>query len=194
MPKQPARAVAGKLWFMWNKAYYRIMQFYRALTAVITEEDRKFLQQYLCHREEELFFSMALPEQRHSLNTACCAKKMAMDYGGRINEKQLVRAALLHDVGKAAGDMSPVDKSLAVLADAAFPQRARSWAKKGRGGRIANLRHALYVYYHHAEISYEKLSALGLSDIAEIAARHHKAPAESDPLELLLLRKADAEN
>lgn len=179
---------------MWNKACYRIIQFYRAVTASTDEKDRQFLQKYLNQAEQQLFYSMALPEQRHSLNTACSAEKMAAGYTGRIDETRLIRVALLHDVGKAAGDMSPVDKGLAVLLDAAFPQSARSWAKKGRGGRIANLRHALYVYYHHAEISYEKLSALELSDIAEIAARHHKAPAESDPLELLLLRKADAEN
>ena len=172
----------------------RIKQVLQALTAQIETADYLFLEKWLAPDEKELFFAMSLPEQRHALNVAYSARRLSWRIAN-VNQELLLRSALLHDVGKIYGDMSIFDKIIAVLADAFVPQKARSWARFGREeGWLQNVRHALYIYFSHAELGRDKLLALGLTEIAAIVAQHHKAPAENDPPELLLLRKADELN
>ncbi len=167
-------------------------QFFQAVFAQLEAADYLYLAEYLTAGEQALFFGMSLPEQRHALNVAYTAEHLAQDTA--VDVWLLRRCALLHDVGKTRGDISTVDKVIAVIADGCCPVLARQWASAGKAGWVQNTRHALYIYFNHAELGRDKLLKLGLRELAEIIAKHHKAPAEDDPLELLLLRQADERN
>ncbi len=91
---------------------------------------------------------MSLPDQRHALNVAYTVLKLTHDKQPAV-KRLLVKSALLHDIGKIQGDISVADKVITVLADMFFPEIGRSWGQYGRGGSLANLRHAFYVYYYH---------------------------------------------
>ena len=171
----------------------RIRQFVSAVTAKITETDIAFIQQHLNRQERHLFWAMSVPEQSHSLNVAYTALKLAQTEP-KVDAVQLIKCALLHDVGKRAGDISTVDKIVTVLADKLAPNWARRWGKAGRGNKIRNLRHAFHFYFYHAQYSAERLIEIGLPDIAEIVRKHHEAPTNDDLPELRLLRKADDAN
>jgi hypothetical protein len=107
----------------------------------------------------------------------------------------LMRCSLLHDVGKIKGDVSTFDKIITVIAHKLVPHWAYEWGRLGRGSKFDNLRHAFYIYFHHAERSAALLVAQGTTGIViEIVKKHHQQPATYDPLELVLLRKADNEN
>lgn len=171
----------------------RVKQVWYAIRAKIYPYDKAFIHQYLNDKEAALFWQMNLPDQRHSLNVAYSAIDLAQNEK-KVNRRLLIRCALLHDIGKMRDDVSTVDKIITVLAHNLAPQWAEAWARLGRGSTIDNLRHAFYIYFHHPQISSGKLRAIGLFEIAEIVQRHHKAPEDHDPLELVLLRQADELN
>ncbi|MPN10188.1 hypothetical protein SDC9_157483 [bioreactor metagenome] len=169
----------------------RIRQGLAAWTARITPEDHIFVENHLNAKEQGLFWRMNLPDQRHALNVAYTSKQLAAHQAG-INQNLLLRCALLHDVGKVYGDVSTLDKIITVMAHKLAPQWAKQWGREGRGGKIRNLRHAFYIYFHHPARSASFLQAIGASPAeVEIIARHHKAPAKNDPPELGILREAD---
>lgn len=169
----------------------RVKQFFAACTASISPVDRLFVARYLEQAEQALFWGMNLPDQRHALNVAGTARQLAAG-SPAVDLLLLTKCALLHDVGKVSGDVSTADKILTVVAHSLAPQWARQWGRAGRGGRLQNLRHAFYVYFHHPDRSAALLRQAGVSEaIATIVARHHAAPAEQDPPELIILRQAD---
>lgn len=168
----------------------RVKQVVAALTARVEEADRRFVEQHLEQKQAALFWQMNLPDQRHALNVAYTASKLAA--GQAVNPELLIQCALLHDVGKIKGDVSTADKIITVLLDTVAASWAKAWAKPGRGGKIDNLRHAVYIYYNHAARGAAMLQAAGVSvELAGIVARHHEAPAAGDPAELALLKQAD---
>lgn len=172
---------------MWR----RIRQVVAAVTAQITAADRTFVAEYLTPGEQALFYGMNLPDQRHALNVAYTAITL-LAAEQSVDRRLLLRCALLHDVGRMQGDASTADKVLTVIMHKCLPRYAKRWARLGRGGRLANVRHALYVYFHHPVRSAALLRAAGTeAAVTDIVARHHAAPQTDDPPELLLLRRAD---
>ena len=172
------------------KMLSRINQFVAAVKAKITPADNDFIGGELTPDEQGLFYGMSLPDQRHALNVAYTALGLAANR--ELDLQLLVRGALLHDVGRQRGDVSTGDKIITVLARRVAPHRARRWARAGKGDRVANLRHAFHVHFHHPERSARFLAAIGEEQaLLDIVRRHHEAPAEDDPQELTLLRQAD---
>lgn len=169
----------------------RAGQVLAALTAKIEDSDRAFIKLWLGRREQNLFWAMHLADQRHALNVAYTAIRLAEEQKSFIDKEKLIRCCLLHDVGKVRGDISTLDKIIAVLMHRCAPAWSERWGVRGKGNPLKNLRHAFYIYFHHARRGRDKLLALGLTELAEIVAKHHKAPAEEDPPELTLLREAD---
>lgn len=172
----------------------RVRQVWSAINARVTPADEYFVRQHLRERELALFWAMSLPDRRHVLNVAYTAIRLA-EGSESLDGKLLIRCALLHDVGRQNGDVSTIDKIIAVLLHKLLPRAAKTLAREGRGGRVANLRHALYVYFNHPQRSAALLQTAGAEEILiAIVARHHKAPADGDPTELVLLRQADGLN
>ncbi|WP_122626827.1 HD domain-containing protein [Lucifera butyrica] len=172
----------------------RIKQFITALTAKITPADRAFVKQYLTPAEERLFWQMNRPDQRHTLNVAYTVLRLIAGRA-QIRRFVLIKSALLHDVGKTKGDVSTADKVITVLARRLLPGPAARWGRPGRGGRFANLRHAFYIYFHHPARGAQLLKQAGTeAAVVEIVAKHHAAPVEEDPPELIILRQADDKN
>lgn len=167
----------------------RIKQFYRAMTARITAADREWVQESLPPEVQELFYAMHPADQYHALNVA----KTAMDLWTAEpagDRDLLLRAALLHDVGRVKGDLDVMGKVLAVVVEYFFPGKARQLGQADDGW----LGHMMHVYYHHPEMGALKLEALGLMQEAAIIRFHHAPPREKEPPELKLLRAADELN
>jgi putative nucleotidyltransferase with HDIG domain len=175
-----------------KEMFNRIKQVFAALTATVTQKDKQFVDLYLDSQAQQLFWGMNLPDQRHVLNVAYTSLKFAESHP-KVNCVLLIRCALLHDVGKRKGDVSTIDKIITVIGYWLLPSWSKEWGRLGRGSKLNNLRHAFYIYYHHANRSAIMLQGIGESrQVVEIVAKHHKTPADSDPLELILLRKADS--
>lgn len=171
----------------------RVLQFFHALTAHLCESDHVFVRRYLRDGECVLFYAMDVIDQRHALHTAYTALELARGEND-IDETFLVRIALLHDVGRVKGDLGLWGKVAVVLLDRCLPHFSRRAAALSRESIFGFWRHALYVYYHHAEIGSEKLRLLGCVKEAFAVRLHHSPPESSEPAELCLLRRADSMN
>ncbi|MBI5158022.1 MAG: hypothetical protein HZA58_08440 [Acidimicrobiia bacterium] len=129
----------------------------------------------ILHGEAARLFAAQRPmDQHHALRTARQVEIAAP------HRPDLVRAALLHDVGKAHSDLGVVGRSLASLcALARIPTR----------GRFA-------AYLDHGRLGAADLAAAGESGIEVAFAAHHhvtESPAAIDPSDWALLRTADGE-
>ena len=170
----------------------RIRQFFHAVFAKVSTEDKAFLEQNLSMGQQALFYGMSLPDQCHALRTAHTAIALAEKAAEKVDLHLLVRCALLHDVGRRDGEFGVFWKCFAVLFAALFPSQAQAYGDGAHGEGV--LHRKMRVYYHHAEIGADMLLREGFAAEAEIVRRHHKAPAEDDPPELRILRMADEMN
>ena len=172
----------------------RIRQFFRAIRARLTEDDDRYLSRHLSREEKDLFFAMHRADQYHALQVAYTAERLAEKESLPINKRLLIRAALLHDVGRVKGDLDIWGKVFAVLFKACCSRLSRKWAKDEMAGPLRRFAHVLFVYYHHPELGAKKLQSLGLRQEAELAGKHHLPETPEDTAELRLLRRADELN
>lgn len=156
-----------------TKWHRRIKQFIRAVSASIKAQDMGFLNQYLDNRMLELFFKMDVVDQRHCLDVAYTLKK---NYPQLTDD--LIRACLLHDIGKQVSLISLWKRIFYVL----LPPK-----------KIKNTNNELNVLAWHAEYGFKIAEQSGLSSyIAEIIRFHHDKPAKNKDIKLLQL--ADEQN
>ena len=166
--------------------FKRILQFFRAVTARVSVDDGKYISTHLNAEEQKIFFAMSVADQVHSLRTAYTIERLVIEDKRGVDREFLIRCALLHDVGRRAGDLTIKGKIFVVLITSLAPKFAERLEINGN--------HALYVYHNHAEIGARKIQQIGLFKEAKIIAKHHAPPKADDPIELKLLRLADNEN
>lgn len=170
----------------------RVKQVLSAIWAKITPQDETFVAKHLNQSECKLFWQMSLPDQRHSLNVAYTVLELA-DELAESDQPVLIKAALLHDVGRKQGDVSTPDKIIAVISRAVFGRKVtQKWGRQGRGSFFHNLRHAFYVSANHPEIGAELLRSAGTEEqVVNLVRFHHHPAGCADSQELNLLRRAD---
>lgn len=164
----------------------RIRQFISALTAKVEPEERKLVNRYLDKSEQQLFYRMSVVDQRHALDVCFLVMEALAGRDDYAEHNVVIKAALLHDVGKLAGELTLFDRSLIVILELLLPQKMADWACEGRGSFIANCRHALYVALHHAERGAEDLLKIGTPrEIVELVKGHHQVEITTWQMEIL---------
>jgi hypothetical protein len=78
-----------------SNIFYRSRQFTRSLRPRIEADELGYIRDLLSSSQAQLFFKLPLFEQRHALNV--CQTLVKAGFG---NDRELLQAALLHDVGK----------------------------------------------------------------------------------------------
>ncbi len=120
--------------------------------------------------EGALFWRQSPADQRHAHTTM----RRAAVY---TEDRSVLRAALLHDVGKAASSLGPIARSVATLLDVL-------------GIRLP---HGMGLYRAHGEIGAEALESLGAEPLVVDFARRHPDPdpRSSNPTAWRILLEAD---
>jgi hypothetical protein len=188
--------------FSWRRfaatACYRAGQFFRALVARPSAGDEALAQQMLSGRERALFQSMSLADKRHAL----AMWRTLLDAGQA--DRELLKAALLHDVGKnlradgtrRAWGIPLPHRVLIVLLEAWRP---------GLLSRLADAHprsifHPFHVYLEHPRHGAALAQAAGCSPLTvSLIRRHHEPPETATPRSredklLALLQRADSQN
>jgi hypothetical protein len=135
-------------------------------------ETQLWIGSLLSRAEARLFWEQAVQDQAHAAAVATFVEKRQPD------RRDLIAAALLHDVGKAASRLGPVRRSIATVL----------------GALRLPLTRRFVAYRNHGIIGAELLEQAEASAIAVAFARHHpspQAPDGSDPSDWAALRDAD---
>lgn len=136
----------------------------------LTPAEQALVARSLNEPEHSLFWAQAVADQRHALETMRRAST-------RTADPTILRAALLHDVGKGGVGLGAFGRSVATVLDAlGLPMTAR-----------------MTRYRRHGEIGAGLLERLGVEPIAvDFARRHPDAdPGSADPEAWQILLAAD---
>jgi hypothetical protein len=170
--------------------HYRVEQFLRALTArrAISEERVEQAAQILTPETRALFARQTPQDQRHAL-----AVYETLCQEGHTH-RDLLAAALLHDVGKAASGLPAWQRGMFVLAERLVP----GMLDRARRGETGSWWRPLADYAGHAEIGARWAEKAGCSSLTVALIRRHEEPLETCQTEedrlLTTLQAADCAN
>jgi hypothetical protein len=130
----------------------------------------------LLEGEHALWRRMSGPDRRHAVGVARDTVRLL---GGDEPPREVIAAALLHDVGKVEarlGTFSRVGVTLAAMA--AGRSRLLAWAGSPLEGERMSVRNRVGVYLAHDRVGAELLEAAGSQALTATWAReHHLDPA-----------------
>ena len=166
---------------------YRLGQVRQQLgfVAPLTGEEQAEVSTLLPPAALSLFASMSPADQRHSLRVCRGLRERGWD------ERELLTAALLHDVGKAAGRVPFWTRPLIVLGKRCVPGLlARLTAYPVEGSHLPGWRRALSYAWWHAKVGADLAEQAGLSERAVHYIRMHHRPDSPELAELHLVDEA----
>ena len=168
---------------------HRIQQGLRALTAYTRPVDLDTARAYLSPPLMALFLRMRRSEQQHSINVVNALRSAGYSH------PDLMRAALLHDVGKCRAAYHLWDRALVVLAGRLMPRKAAAW---GKGAPTGWRRPFVIAAQHPAWGADMVREAGGAALTAALIARHQDRldgpPADETERLLAALIAADGAN
>ncbi|MGD8969341.1 MAG: hypothetical protein PVI07_17695 [Anaerolineae bacterium] len=170
--------------------HYRVEQFLRAMTArhAISEEQIEQAAQILRPEARVLLARQAPQDQRHAL-----AVYETLCQEGHTH-RDLLAAALLHDIGKAAAWLPAWQRGIFVLAQRLVP----GMLDRARRGETGSWWRPLADYAGHAEIGARWAEKAGCSSLTVALIRRHEEPLETCQTEedrlLTTLQAADCAN
>jgi putative nucleotidyltransferase with HDIG domain len=171
---------------------HRINQFVFAVASRAIPEDRGFVSDYLNVKEASLFNRLPEDIRKHSIVVAKKLLELAHDAPPQVDGRELVRAGLLHDIGKGIVHLSIFDRAVLVTIHKWIRPVYDLFANRGRSERASWFSRKFYVHREHANIASELLHSAGTEEkVIGIIQGHDDEPKESDPIELVLLRKVD---
>ena len=166
---------------MWAQLVYRVRQFFTGALGRLTDEEQRAVRQFLALQEQALFQTMNHTTQRHCFNVYRTLKAAG------IKDPVLLKAGLLHDVGK--GQISLWPRVALVVLEALAP-RLSTWLSRSQPG---GWRWGLYLNLHHESRGAQILEQFGVqSEVTELV-RHHHRESEGNP-RLQAFQAADAAN
>jgi len=174
-----------------QRAYYRSSQFFKAVGARVTDEDRALVGSVLTTpAQRALFDAMSAADQRHALALLRTLRAEGHDHPA------LMQAALLHDVAKSDVGVTVFHRVAVVLLQALRPAWL-AWLMRDAEGSTWRRPFARYVA--HAAIGADWAEAAGCDPLAVSIVRRHQSPPppSTDALEdqlLRLLQTADDQN
>jgi len=149
---------------MTKRIRYRVGQFFRALTARVSDEEVGRATRALMPEAQSLFRRQATQDQRHAL-----AVYHALQQAGYTNS-HLLAAALLHDVGKAATRLSAIHRSAIVLLGRFMPGLLARLSR----GEPGWWNRPFVIHARHAEAGAHWVEEAGCSPLTVALIRRHE--------------------
>ncbi len=167
---------------MKSNVSYRVWQFCEGFKGSPREGDQEVVNTVLFPEEQNLFQKLSATDQNHSLRVFRSLQIQGED------DPDLLKAALLHDLGKTRYPLSRWERVFAVLAAGLFPRRVQVW---GEGNPIGLLRPLVIIKQHPRWGADLAQSAGSSSRTVWFIKNHEKVQPEGSPSdeEIILLRK-----
>jgi putative nucleotidyltransferase with HDIG domain len=154
-------------------AVSRIRQFLAAIRARVSADEMAVLEQHIDPSQRDLFRAMSPIDQRHCLDVANALRRQGH------SDPDLLRAALLHDVGKRG--IRLWHRVTGVLLEAFWPALLEKLAVN----RSQSWLYGFYIYRHHADLSAELAKRSGCSPAVVELIRQHHIPSENEQAKAL---------
>ena len=165
-----------------NNLTYRIQQFKLAIDPHIQPVQIKELSPYLNGSQITFFKKMQPSEQRHAYEVLEKLKAEGCDH------PDLLRAALLHDVGKILYPLKPWERAMVVITQQIAPSLTIQLGQRKPIGFFK----AFVVAANHSEWGADLISKTGASEIlVDLIRNHENNPAPDQDHLLSCLQKAD---
>jgi putative nucleotidyltransferase with HDIG domain len=160
----------------------------------LSVEERILIDKYLDDAGKFLFFQMDRIDQHHALAVAKTVMEEA-GYQRGVNLDILVKAALLHDIGKVEGELNFWGRISAGLLRRLNPKLRDKLSRNTRNSFFEKICYGFYVdRIHPARGSYMARS-LGIeANVVQLIRRHHDPPVQGQTVELTWLQTADGKN
>ena len=149
---------------MGSKIGYRAWQFWQSLKKSPGEKEWEMVGRILTPAEQKLFKELPVPDQNHSLRVLDTLQTEGE------TDPELLKAALLHDVGKARHPLRRWERILAVLIRGTLPGLAERWSQMDPRG----IHRPLVVIRRHPEWGAEMAKNAGSSQLVVWLIRHHE--------------------
>jgi putative nucleotidyltransferase with HDIG domain len=160
---------------------YRVRQFLKGITPHTPIEREQFLKMYLTPQESILFYRLPRHERSHAMDTAWTINNI----GGYIDKEVLIKAAMLHDIGKIQGKSGIIKKSILVLMNKFLPSLSYNLS-----GRLK----MFYIYYNHPEIGAKMLERVNTDKHTVELVRYHHSDGHNEIVGMEILKDADCLN
>lgn len=160
----------------------RVQQFFSYAIAKININDKMYIEKHLNNNEIALFNKLSIHEQKHSVNVARdveCECKIKL-----LGSGNLIKAALLHDIGKIKVPVNIIDKSIVVILDK---------VTRGKIREFKNIK-KVYIYYNHGYEGYKILKEINEDEQILFMVKNHDNNKINSDLELKILKKCDDRN
>lgn len=169
-----------------SRARYRTWQFLHGLRPALAPSEIAEARHRLSAQEFAMFLAADARDRRHSVDLCILLERDGV--GDRPASDHLLRAALLHDVGK--GPLSVWDRVSFVLLNAALPPLARQCERAAAAGG-SRWQDALWRLRHHAALGAALLEEAGSPPRVVEIVRRHTGPVPPDDPELSAFIRAD---
>lgn len=147
---------------------YRAGQFWHQITASpLTAEALQEIEVQLTPAEFALYGRYSAGDQWHTYRVL----RMLSEAGH--TDAALLKAALLHDVGKTRAGFGPIQRSIVSLVEKLLPRTAASWGQTD-WEEATWWQRPFVVSERHPEWSAEMAAAVGCSDTAVVLMRRHQ--------------------
>ncbi|WP_346884719.1 HDIG domain-containing metalloprotein [Clostridium sp. UBA4395] len=165
----------------------RVKQFINCIFAKITKKDREFINNYLDENEKKLLYKLPVYDLKHSVNVARDIYTNESEEEikkNNLNHKEIVKSAILHDVGKIHTPLNVIDKSILVLLNNITKTKIKKYSDRNS---------KIYIFYNHGEEGYKILKGKGYDkEFLNIIRNHHNYKIQNKWLDIL--RKYDDRN
>jgi hypothetical protein len=174
---------------MKSKTGYRIWQFFQSLKQPPGDDDWQLVEAILSPTELALFQELPVQDQNH------CLRVLKGIQARGEEDKDLLKAALLHDLGKLLFPLRRWERIMAVLVMGLFPRKVKNWGEGGPAG----LKRPLVVIRKHPDWGADLAKNAGSSPKTVWLIKHHEdgilenAPADMSRL-LDILQIEDNQN
>ncbi len=165
----------------------RVKQFVGCVFAKITKKDIEFINSYLDENEKKLLYKLPIYDLKHSVNVA---REIYINESeeeikkNNLNHKEVVKSAILHDVGKIHTPLNVIDKSILVLLNNITKTKIEKYSDRNS---------KIYIFYNHGEEGYKILKEKGYDkEFLNIIRNHHNYKIQNKWLDIL--RKYDDRN
>ena len=152
-----------------------------------------WIKEYLSQQEYELFIQMDAGDQIHSLHVAELCRE-SLQFHPEADECIIMRAALLHDIGKIGARLGLGFRTFWVLGHKLAPWLMDRIAKRSTNTKPGTLRYRMYLQFFHSQIGADMMRKIGVEEeVAILIEGTAETESPSNPLPLRILNAADGD-